>query len=77
MNMNMRPGQQQENTLQYPMSSSYGTGQVNPATNGMTPNSTGKPQSSTSSQPTSTTPASQLSKDFDFSSLMDGMFTKH
>ncbi|KAL0734681.1 hypothetical protein Bca4012_010891 [Brassica carinata] len=76
-NMNVRPGQQQENTLQYPVSSFYATGQVNPATNGMTPNSTGKPQSSTSAQPTSTTPASQSGKDFDFSSLMDGMFTKH
>ncbi|CAH2069991.1 unnamed protein product [Thlaspi arvense] len=77
-NMNMRPAQPQENTLQYPISSFYTTGQVNSAANGMTPNSTGKPQSSsTAAQPTSNTPSSQSGKDFDFSSLMDGMFTKH
>ncbi|EOA12434.1 hypothetical protein CARUB_v10028316mg [Capsella rubella] len=75
-NMNMRPAQPQENTLQYPSSSFYTMGQANPA-NGMTPNSTGKPQSSSAAQPTSTTPSSQSGKDFDFSSLMDGMFTKH
>ncbi|ESQ43037.1 hypothetical protein EUTSA_v10013423mg [Eutrema salsugineum] len=76
-NMNMRPAQPQENNLQYPVSSFYTTGQVN-SVNGVTPNSTGKPQSSAAAaQPTSTTPSSQSGKDFDFSSLMDGMFTKH
>ncbi|KFK27048.1 hypothetical protein AALP_AA8G327600 [Arabis alpina] len=77
-NMNMRPAaHQQENNLQYPLSSFYTTGQVN-AVNGVNPNSTGKPQSSSvAAQPTSTTPSSQSGKDFDFSSLMDGMFTKH
>ncbi|KAL0824584.1 hypothetical protein Bca101_048261 [Brassica carinata] len=74
-NMNMRPAQPQASTPQYPVSSFYTTGQVNPAANGMTPNSTVKPQSSSSA--TSTTPSSQTGKDFDFSSLMDGMFTKH
>ncbi|CAH8358448.1 unnamed protein product [Eruca vesicaria subsp. sativa] len=71
-NMNMGPAQPQASTPQYPVSSFY---QVNPAANGMTPNTTGKPQSSSSA--TSTTPSSQTGKDFDFSSLMDGMFTKH
>lgn len=52
-------------------------GQANNAANGMTPNSTGEPQSSTAAQPTGTTPSSQSGKEFDFSSLMDGMFTKH
>ncbi|CAN8252819.1 unnamed protein product [Cochlearia groenlandica] len=61
---NMRLAQPQENALQYPTSSFYANGQVNP-TIGMTPGSTGKSQSSTAG------------KDFDFSSLMDGMFTKH
>ncbi|KAL1206543.1 ADP-ribosylation factor GTPase-activating protein AGD5 [Cardamine amara subsp. amara] len=75
-NMNMRPTQPQENTLQYPLSGFYTTGQANPV-NGMNPNSTGKPQSSSAAQPTNTTPSSQSGKDFDFSSLMDGMFTKH
>ncbi|AED96483.1 unnamed protein product [Arabidopsis thaliana] len=75
-NMNTRPAQPQENTLQYPSSSFYTMGQANQV-NGMTPNSTGKPQSSSATQPTSTTPSSQSGKDFDFSSLMDGMFTKH
>ncbi|KAG2310569.1 hypothetical protein Bca4012_025074 [Brassica carinata] len=73
-NMNMRPAQPQAST-QYPTSSFYTTGQGNAAGNGMTPNSTVKPQSSSSA--TSTTPSSQRGKDFDFSSLMDGMFTKH
>ncbi|CAF2121695.1 unnamed protein product [Brassica rapa] len=77
-NMNMRPVQPQENTPQYPISSFYTTSQVNHVGNGMTPNSTGKPQSSTAAQqPTGTTPSSQSGKEFDFSSLMDGMFTKH
>ncbi|CAN6806916.1 unnamed protein product [Brassica oleracea] len=77
-NMNMRPVQPQENTPQYPISNFYTTGQANNAANGMTPNSTGKPQSSTAAQqPTGTTPSSQSGKEFDFSSLMDGMFTKH
>ncbi|RID74284.1 hypothetical protein BRARA_B01390 [Brassica rapa] len=75
-NMNVRPAQPQASTPQYPVSSFYNTGQVNPAANGMTPNTTVKPQSSSSSA-TSTTPSSQTGKDFDFSSLMDGMFTKH
>ncbi|CAN8248245.1 unnamed protein product [Cochlearia groenlandica] len=76
-NSNIRPVQPQESTLQYPFSSFYATGQANPV-NGVTPNTTGKPQSSsTVQQPTSTTPSSQSGKDFDFSSLMDGMFTKH
>ncbi|CAA7049157.1 unnamed protein product [Microthlaspi erraticum] len=69
-NMNMRPAQPQENTLQYP--SFYTTGQVNSGANGMTPSS-----STAAAQPTSNTPSSQSGKDFDFSSLMDGMFTKH
>ncbi|KAG2241420.1 hypothetical protein Bca52824_096596 [Brassica carinata] len=70
-NMNTRPAQPQENTPQYPTSSFYTAGQINNAANGMTP------QSSTGAQPTGTTPSTQSGKDFDFSSLMDGMFTKH
>ncbi|KAJ0261674.1 ADP-ribosylation factor GTPase-activating protein AGD5 [Hirschfeldia incana] len=76
-NMNMRAAQPQENSPQYPTSSFYMTGQPNNAANGMTPNSTGKPQSSTAAQPLDTTPSSQSGKEFDFSSLMDGMFSKH
>ncbi|KAJ4911339.1 putative ADP-ribosylation factor GTPase-activating protein AGD5 [Raphanus sativus] len=72
---NMRPAQPQASTPQYPVSSFYTTGQGNAAGNGMTPNSAVKPQ--TSSSAASTTPSSQTGKDFDFSSLMDGMFTKH
>ncbi|XP_010536999.1 PREDICTED: probable ADP-ribosylation factor GTPase-activating protein AGD5 [Tarenaya hassleriana] len=77
-NMNMRPTMQQPgNTQQYPMPGFYAMGNVNPR-NGATPAATSNPQSSTSTS-VSTTPttSSQSSKEYDFSSLMEGMFAKH
>ncbi|CAH8390012.1 unnamed protein product [Eruca vesicaria subsp. sativa] len=78
-NINMRPAQRQENSpnIHHP-GIFYTTSRAKNAANGMAnPNSSGKPQSSPAAKPTGTTPSSQSGKDFGFSSLMNGMFTKH
>ncbi|XP_011044548.1 PREDICTED: probable ADP-ribosylation factor GTPase-activating protein AGD5 isoform X2 [Populus euphratica] len=60
-------------SVPYPTSSLYDIEQVTPA-NGGTNNGVGKPQSSSSVSSGTSTPAG---KDYDFSSLMQGMFSKH
>ncbi|KAJ6314173.1 hypothetical protein OIU78_017768 [Salix suchowensis] len=58
-----------------PTSSPYNTGQVAPAANAGTTNGVGKTQSSSSVSSGGTSTAT--GKDYDFSSLMQGMFSKH
>uniref|UniRef100_A0A6M2FB29 Arf-GAP domain-containing protein n=1 Tax=Populus davidiana TaxID=266767 RepID=A0A6M2FB29_9ROSI len=60
-------------SVPYPTSSLYNIEQATPA-NGGTNNGVGKTQSSSSVSSGTSTPAG---KDYDFSSLMQGMFTKH
>ncbi|KAI9403338.1 hypothetical protein POPTR_001G406300v4 [Populus trichocarpa] len=60
-------------SVPYPTSSLYNIEQVTPA-NGGTNNGVGKTQSSSSVSSGTSTPAG---KDYDFSSLMQGMFSKH
>ncbi|KAL9366451.1 hypothetical protein Peur_037650 [Populus x canadensis] len=60
-------------SVPYPTSSLYNIEQVTPA-NGGTNNVVGKTQSSSSVSSGTSTPAG---KDYDFSSLMQGMFSKH
>ncbi|XP_022753233.1 probable ADP-ribosylation factor GTPase-activating protein AGD5 [Durio zibethinus] len=69
----MKMGQtpQVGNSVAYPSSSFYETGQVTPA-NGVATTGASKPQSAS---PVSSTNSS--GKDYDFSSLTHGMFTKH
>lgn len=67
-------------TLQFLAHSFYTMGQTTTA-NGATSNGSGsgtssKPQSAPSPVP-STTPPTQTGKDYDFSSLTQGMFSKH
>lgn len=60
----------------YPTSSFYAMGQVTPVNGATTTGSeTSKPQSASSPAPSST--PSQTAKDYDFSSLTQGMFSKH
>ncbi|KAK1556871.1 hypothetical protein Q3G72_013695 [Acer saccharum] len=74
--MNMGATHPVGSTVPYPTSSFYTMGQVAPANGATTTGSgTSKPQSSSSSVPSST--PSQTAKDFDFSSLTQGMFSKH
>ncbi|KAK3199163.1 hypothetical protein Dsin_022578 [Dipteronia sinensis] len=74
--MNMGATHPVGSTVPYPTSSFYTMGQVAPA-NGVTTTGSGtsKPQSSSPPVPSST--PSQTAKDFDFSSLTQGMFSKH
>uniref|UniRef100_A0A6N2MHE0 Arf-GAP domain-containing protein n=1 Tax=Salix viminalis TaxID=40686 RepID=A0A6N2MHE0_SALVM len=58
-----------------PTSSLYNTGQVAPAANAGTTNGVGKTQSSSAVSSGGTSTAT--GKDYDFSSLMQGMFSKH
>ena len=74
--MNMGATHPVGSTVPYPTSSFYTMGQVAPANGATTTGSgTSKPQSSSSPVPSST--PSQTAKDFDFSSLTQGMFSKH
>ncbi|XWS11099.1 hypothetical protein CRYUN_Cryun38cG0054600 [Craigia yunnanensis] len=70
--MKMVQTQQVGNSAAYPSSSFYSLGQVTPA-NGVATTGASKPQSA-SSVPLSN--SSQSGKDYDFSSLTQGMFTK-
>ncbi|XVF04089.1 hypothetical protein REPUB_Repub05bG0051600 [Reevesia pubescens] len=71
--MKMGQTQQVGNSVLYPSSSFYGLGQVTPA-NGVTTTGASKPQSAS---PVPSANSSQAAKDYDFSSLTHGMFTKH
>ncbi|XP_027341189.1 ADP-ribosylation factor GTPase-activating protein AGD5-like isoform X2 [Abrus precatorius] len=69
---NMTPAHLAGSSIQYPPSGFYAMGQV-ASVNGMMTTGVSKPQSA--APVTSTT--SQSAKDYDFSSLTQGMFTKH
>ncbi|TYH74715.1 hypothetical protein ES332_D05G421100v1 [Gossypium tomentosum] len=70
----MNMGQtQMVNSSAYPSSSFYGLGQVAPS-NGVATTGASKPQSAS---PAPSSNPSQTGKDYDFSSLTQGMFTKH
>ncbi|KAK8643875.1 hypothetical protein V6N13_013152 [Hibiscus sabdariffa] len=70
----MSMGQTQvANSAAYPSSSFYASGQVTPQ-NGVATTGASKPQSAS---PVPTVNSSQSGKDYDFSSLTQGMFTKH
>ncbi|KAK9212371.1 hypothetical protein WN943_001753 [Citrus x changshan-huyou] len=71
--MSMAPTHQGGNSVPFPTSSFPTMGQVNPA-NGVTSTGTNKQPSES---PVSSTTPSQSAKDYDFSSLTAGMFTKH
>lgn len=62
--------------LSSPACSFYAMGQATPA-NGMTTPQTGTSKQQPTASPVSSTPASQTGKDYDFSSLTQGMFAKH
>ncbi|KAG5114251.1 hypothetical protein JHK82_037520 [Glycine max] len=69
---NMTPAHFAGSSVQYPPSSFYGMGQVPPPVNGMTMG-VSKPQSGA---PAVSSTTSQSAKDYDFSSLTQGMFMK-
>ncbi|KAL9441323.1 hypothetical protein AB3S75_019911 [Citrus x aurantiifolia] len=71
--MSMAPTHQGGSSVPFPTSSFPTMGQVNPA-NGVTSTGTNKQPSES---PVSSTTPSQSAKDYDFSSLTAGMFTKH
>ncbi|KAK1582179.1 hypothetical protein Q3G72_012525 [Acer saccharum] len=76
--MNMGATHPVGSTVPYPTSSFYTMGQVAPANGATTTGSgTSKPQSSSSSSSVPSSTPSQTAKDFDFSSLTQGMFSKH
>ncbi|KAJ0101202.1 hypothetical protein Patl1_04547 [Pistacia atlantica] len=74
--MSMAPAQQVGGAVPYPTSSIYSMGLATPA-NGTTTPGTGTSKQQATASPVSSTPGSQTGKDYDFSSLTQGMFTKH
>ncbi|XP_044464763.1 ADP-ribosylation factor GTPase-activating protein AGD5 isoform X2 [Mangifera indica] len=72
----MAQAQQPGAGFPYPTSSFYAMRQATPA-NGMTTPQTGTSKQQPAASPVSSTPASQTGKDYDFSSLTQGMFAKH
>ncbi len=70
--MNITSAHPAGSSVQYPASSFYTMGQVDPV-NGTMTTGVSKPQSAA---PVSST-TSQTAKDYDFSSLTQGMFAKH
>ncbi|KAH7544213.1 hypothetical protein ACOSQ2_030988 [Xanthoceras sorbifolium] len=74
--MNMGATNPVGSTVPYPTSSFYTMGQVTPVNGATTTGSgTSKPQTASSPVPSST--PSQTGKEYDFSSLTQGMFSKH
>ncbi|XP_021288672.1 probable ADP-ribosylation factor GTPase-activating protein AGD5 [Herrania umbratica] len=71
--MTMGQTQQLGNPVAYPPSSFYAMGQVTPTNGVATSGATSKPQSAST---VSSVNSSQAGKDYDFSSLTQGMFTK-
>ncbi|OMO80432.1 putative Stromal membrane-associated protein [Corchorus capsularis] len=78
--------QQMGNPVAYPPSSFYALGQVTPTNGVATTTGASKPQTASpvplaskpqSASPVSSANSSQSGKDYDFSSLTHGMFTKH
>ncbi|XP_017980519.1 PREDICTED: probable ADP-ribosylation factor GTPase-activating protein AGD5 [Theobroma cacao] len=72
--MTMGQTQQLGNSVAYPPSSFYAMGQVTPTNGVVTSGATSKPQSAST---VSSANSSQSGQDYDFSSLTQGMFTKH
>ncbi|KAJ7981690.1 Arf GTPase activating protein [Quillaja saponaria] len=70
---NMAPALPVESSVSYPTSGFHTMGQVNPV-NGVLESKLGRPETVS---PISSVSSSQSVKDFDFSSLTQGMFTKH